>query len=338
MEYLSLYPEYFYSIIANSIPIIFNAIMDLFKTYEGAWCMFMDSGSLTTPDIKRIESSSYNISIAKTWIDAAINAYEQDLLEAADVVHCARSCVEELQLGLMRRVIKNPGTSWDDVICSIEELKDLVALLPSGTEKLACSVNVEALHRSARENYASLLLSDVGIDMIINFRKWMTENKNTGYTPATTIEKPENILIDVAKSDAMVGFQLGHLFPPQSELVPSVERKSNRTLNRGQSTLMLQAKKLSEGSISRDHSDIGASKETVTVYQSTVTTLPAYMIGMDVKDNAKPQYQSLLSEKTRATTFVLSNPTKSKKSSMRRSGPLRMGEKSVGKPLPQLPP
>jgi len=321
VEYLSLYPEYFYSIIGNTSAPIFNAVMELWKTYEGVWCLLLDVPNISSPDVvPRITQSGWNFNIITTWIDAAINAYEQDFISIIDVIDCANIQLEELQLGLMRREINTATERWEDVIDSLNDLLGVIHVLPDGTEKLVSNVNATTLLRAARENYVALLLSDTGIDMILKLHAWVTEQPpQAGELPQGM--DPKDLFVHMSKEDAVVAYQLSRIFPVERVL----QRKATKMklLRTSSGNVTVPAKPATEA-------------KTYSTMPSLSTAQPAYLKGLTTTpytptapQTATPKATKVQSDPIPFAAFVPSVRPKSVRG-------VTIGGK--GKPLPPNPP
>src|SRR3990167_2707225 len=210
-EYISLYPEYFYSIIGNGVPLVFNSVIGLLTTYESVRESVIWTGFRSIPKnnceefAKKTAPGTISYNKFVTFIDAAMAASKANLsFSHSHVVSICSESVEAMHLGLLRNHIAAPVIRWKELADSLEKASKFIGKSPDPTEVST----IKSLLLSVKQSHAGLLLSESGIEMLLRFKHFLQDNDSTKFGNLTE----KDILIELCTKDPSLAPKLKSLF------------------------------------------------------------------------------------------------------------------------------
>jgi len=129
----------------------------------------------------------------------------------------------------MRGIIFEPTMRWEEILESIKKIMKLVDSLPTSMIKEVCNEAITSLHKISKRNYAALLLSENGVEMIIKFKQWIEKSK-IPIDKSTTID--DDTLITLSK-DTSICSKLTHLIDVDiDQSTKGINRNKNVSIRR----------------------------------------------------------------------------------------------------------
>lgn len=199
-EYVYLYPEVEISLLFPHTPLFLEAATAFQRSMPDAKLFLrLPPRAPTTP--RTLASSAF-----RTFVRAALQASDRNMLSDSDVVAVAAKTLEELQVLLCRRQCFHPMERWEELLADIEMAQLRLRSNTPGPRQQYHVSRLEDIKLKCLQSQAAMWLSVTGAQSLLRLREWFLQQPADVQAPVPPSRRPRSeeqsnrLLVDMAQS------------------------------------------------------------------------------------------------------------------------------------------